>query len=259
MNASNLGELPAAENSGTRSRFAYHSELEPVEGGVSAVPAASDGGDTPGQNTRKPGRGSNGTASATGLPNPEDRLLDISEIARNVGQYYTHHFSLSHRAGDELDTETPITGEVTLTNSGAALILRGHAQTRLRLECGRCLRPVVEPVETDIEEEFDLVAEHSARSYADEVRAVDEDETGSVIDGNVLDLGDLLRQYLLLAAPLTPHCHGGCVDVPMPESVGVFLPAGAVAPPATLAPDAAADNPLRRLAELLAAKERGEE
>ena len=245
MNAKTFSESEGSEN---HSRFAYHNELEPIEGGVSAVSETPIPGN---KEARKPGRGSNGAAISAGLPNLEDRLLDISEIARNLGQYYTHRFSLSHRAGDELDTETPITGEVTLTNSGAALILRGHAKTRLRLECGRCLRPVIEPVETDIEEEFDLVAEHSARSYADEVQAVDEDETGSVITGNVLNLGDLLRQYLLLAAPLAPHCHGGCIDVPMPASVGEFRSADVVITAPALQPD----TPLKHLAQLLATKE----
>ena len=246
MNAKSYHE---AESDGNSSRFAYHNELEPVEGGVRPVESiAKDKAPA-----KKAGRNTNGAHPPTGvngIPGPNDRLLDISEIARNVGQFYKHRFAIEHREGDELDTAEPITGEVTLTNSGAALILRGHAKTVLNMECGRCLRPVQEAVETEIEEEFDLVGEHSAWGTADEVQAVDDDETGAVVKGNILDLGDLLRQYIILAAPANPECPDDCEGVELPEGVELHRADEVVEVHA----EPVADNPLKHLAEMLEAK-----
>ncbi|MBC8140904.1 MAG: DUF177 domain-containing protein [Armatimonadetes bacterium] len=244
MNADNL----PGDGTDNRSRFAYITELEPTEGGVKPVAEAS-----PERATPKHSRGNHViTAGINGIPAAGDRLLDISEIARTLGQYYKHTISIPHRDGDELDFVEPITGEVVLTNSGDALILRGQVKTVLRLECARCLQTVLTPVETSIEEEFDLVGETSAWGVSSDVTAVDGDENGAVIKGNVLDLGDLLRQYLTLAAPTWVECADKCAEIPLPEGV-VFkrLEPGAEEPV-----PASADSPLKHLAELLAEKER---
>jgi len=260
MNARN-NEATEEPVSGSHSRFAYHNELEPVEGGVRAVAEKpKDGKASASKGERKPGphggRQTNGMgATTTGLPGPEDRLLDISEIARSVGMHYTHKFAISHREGDELDTDGPITGEVTLTNGGEALILRGHAKTNLKMECSRCLNLTVQPIETDIEEEFDLVSSHSAWSNDDIVEAVDEDQTGSVIQGNILDLGDLLRQSILLAAPVQPLCREDCPGIDLSAHGGEFRVSVEEEP---VEEEPVPDNPLRHLAELLEAKRREE-
>lgn len=250
MNADDL----SGDGAESRSRFAYHTELDATEGGVRPVVEAPASG----HGSEKPHRPRNNvTAGINGIPAAGDTLLDISEIARTVGQYYRHTVLMPTLASDELDLAEPVTGSVTLTNSGDALILRGHVQTVLNLECARCLQTVPTVVETDIEEEFDLVGQNSAWGSSDDVAAVDGDETGAVIKGNVLDLGDLLRQYLTLAAPTWVDCPDGCEEIPLPEGV-VFKRLSdeddLEAEPAPVP----MDSPLKHLAEMLAAKERGD-
>ena len=181
-----------------------------------------------------------------GVPGPAERLLDISEIARTVGMRYTHRFHIPPYAADDIEYAAPLDGEITLSNTGGLLLLRGDVRTELRLECGRCLTPLVEAVETDLEEDFDLVTSRNAFQQ-EEVQAVDEDTPASVIRGNVLDLGELLRQSLLLAAPLQPLCREDCPGL---DASGQPNVEGAAEP-------AAGDNPLRHLAELLAQKRQG--
>jgi len=225
------------------SRFAYHTETEPNEGGVRSV--------TPPGNRRN---GSSPTATATmpspnrnGVPGPAERLLDISELARNVGMQYTHRFHIPPHEADFIEYIAPLVGQVTLTNTGAVLLLRGDASTTLRLECIRCLVTTEQPVEAELEEEFDLVPGRNA-SHQEEVLAVDEDTPAAVIAGNVLDLGELLRQNLLLAAPTKPLCSEECPGLPNPA-------AGDEDDAAPQVP--VADSPLRHLAELLADRENG--
>lgn len=252
----NSNLFPEAEGGESRSRFAYHNELDPVEGGVKPVAENASPNRPALKGDRKSGRHSGGTfitAGTNGVPAPADRRLDISEIARTVGQFYKHRFAITRREDDEFELAEPITGEVTLTNTGAALILRGRAETVLSIECARCLRPVLTPVETDIEEEFDLVAETTAWSSGDDVQAVDDDETGAVIQGNILDLGDLLRQYVLLAAPTRVECADECEEIPLPEGVTLKRLDDAAEETSDVS---VTDSPLKRLAELIAAKEK---
>lgn len=184
------------------SRFSYHTDDDPGEGGVTSV--------------NPTGRRSSGHAN-NGIPGPAETLLDVSELVRTVGMRYTHHFAIPSTAIEDLGAVTTVRGEVTLTNTGAALLLTGHAAATLLMECVRCLKPTKQPAEAELEESFDLVANHTAYNQ-DEIKAVDENIEASVIDGSIFNLGDLLRQNLLLAAPLQPFCEGGCTNgISVPE------------------------------------------
>ena len=200
--------------------------------------------------------------ASNGVPGPGERLLDISELARTVGMHYVHHFEIPPLEGAEegLTLAAPMKGEIKLTNTGAVLLIAGDVHATLTLECRRCLTPTDVDVDADIEEQFDLVTTNTA-TRQDVVTVVDEDTPASVIEGgSVLNLGELLRQNLLVAAPLQPLCREDCPGIDLSGHVGVAFSAEEDADrdpePAILAPE---DNPLRRLADLLAEKRRQEE
>jgi|GEM_PF-425649 Predicted metal-binding, possibly nucleic acid-binding protein len=242
------GEAGAERSS--KSRFAYHSledEL-PLEGGVRSVGAPGSRGASSGVRGTGQGR--------SGAPGPEERLLDITEIVRHVGMHYRHVFRIPPFQEGDMDAAAPIEGAVTLTNTGAVLLVRGSAKTELRMECARCLATTVQPVETELEEEFDLVSSHDAFQQ-EEVHAVDADGAASVISGNVMNLADLLRQNLLLAAPVQPLCQDECPGID-PGEGATFLREEDALPPEAEAEEPA-DTPLRHLAEMLEAKRRQEE
>jgi uncharacterized metal-binding protein YceD (DUF177 family) len=188
---------------GGRSRFTYHGD-EPEEGGVTSV--------------QPKGQRQAGRPASPGVPGPEERLLDISELVRNIGMRYTHRIGIPPGDLPDLPTATPITGQVTLTNTGALLLLKGHVATSLSMDCYRCLNPTVEAVEVELEEAFPLVAANNAY-HQTEVQAVDEDAPAAVISGNILDLGDLLRQELTVASPPQPLCREDCPGLLKPEEI----------------------------------------
>jgi uncharacterized protein len=86
-------------------------------------------------------------------------------------------------------------------------------------ECGRCLRPISDTVEVEIQELY--AYEHSTTD-----ETTDEDEVGR-LQGDLIDLEPALRDALVLALPTNPVCRedcpGLCPDcgVPLDE-----LPAG---------------------------------
>ena len=184
-----------------RSRFTFDTgDDEPLEGGVHSVVASRE-------------RPAYGHAASNGVPGPEALLLDITELVRNVGMHYVHTFALPAGYEPDVSAAEPIAGKLTLTNTGAALILRGKATTQIATQCGRCLEPRLEPVEAELEESFDLVTGASGR-HSDEVLAVDEENPEApVIENNILNLGEMLRQNLIVAAPLGSTCPDDCPNL----------------------------------------------
>ena len=233
------------------SRFDYFGD-EPTEGGVTSVASEPASPNARGRRDAVMAR-----AHGAGVPGPDERLLDISELTRTVGMHYTHHFAFPAGALPEVETVAPTTGTLTLTNAGAALLLTGKVKATLGLECGRCLNPTEEPIETAIEEHFDLVTRNNAFNQ-EEVQAVDEDSPAAVISANILNVADLLRQNLLLASPLQPLCREDCPGIVLPGVTVTLASDPHFYPdPEEEAPTPGGDNPLKHLAELLEAR-RGE-
>jgi len=241
------------------SRFAYFGEDDdtPLEGGVYSVTPSKSGEENSSDATRSGGGKTRPLPPANGIPGPEARLLDISELVRTTGMHYVHKFHLPAGKEPDFEAATPIEGTLRLTNSGAALLLRGQVTTSLRMECGRCLTQTDIPIEADIEEDFDLITSHNAFRQ-EEVHAVDDDTPASVIKGNVLDLADLLRQNLLLAAPLKPLCREDCPGIVVESKTDKGAKSKKVASAVVTPEETPVDNPLRRLGELLEAKRNAE-
>ena len=54
---------------------------------------------------------------------------------------------------DDLRLAAPIEGEVRLSHTGRGILATAELETAIEATCGRCLRPVVEPIRLRIEEE----------------------------------------------------------------------------------------------------------
>jgi uncharacterized metal-binding protein YceD (DUF177 family) len=247
------------------SRFSYHGD-EPTEGGVHSVGDAAGRKARTGGATGAGGPRGNSEGGRPGVPGPEERLLDITELVHNVGMRYRHHFELEPYVEGDLDVAEPAVGDITLTNTGAALLVRGSAKASLRLDCVRCLASTVQPVEADLEEEFPLVSESTAFRQ-DEVKVVDDSGGAAVVEGNVFNLGELLRQNLLLAAPTAPLCSEECGGIDLAGREGAsYLPPSDDEDPNEVTPepedDAPAEETTRPFADLgalLEAKRRSAE
>ena len=152
--------------------------------------------------------------ASNGVPNPESAQIDIAEVLRTIGMHYVHVLSLpavdcfDPEAGDVPISGT-VEGKISLTNTGALLVLRGKAHATVWLPCSRCLEKYEEPLVVVLEEEYDLVADFTATRQEDVV-AVDQNVTAPVVSGTILDVAELLRQSLTLAEPMQPFCGDAC-------------------------------------------------
>jgi len=87
--------------------------------------------------------------------------------------------------------------------------VRGHLDARLSLDCGRCLEPFEMNLDQDLELFFlphvaDQVEEE------DEVELSDHDMVVAYYRDNRLDLGEAVREQLVLGVPLKAVCRESC-------------------------------------------------
>ncbi len=113
---------------------------------------------------------------------------------------------------DEADVAqaVPLTGQVGMLRTSEGILVEGELAGAITVECSRCLRPVVVPVTVTIEEEF--------KPTVDVVRGnflrVDEEDAALLIDEHhVLDIAEVLRQAVLLEAPLQVFCRPDCAGL----------------------------------------------
>jgi uncharacterized protein len=134
--------------------------------------------------------------------------LDLSEIAHNPGMHSVQE--IDEACPEEIKCTEPVKGSIRLTNTGTLLLIEGTVKATAVLECGRCLEDFTMPVSAKIEEEFRV--EHVGDAMM--VLPMEEDEEASeLVKNNILDIGELVRQNLLVELPISPVCKPECLGL----------------------------------------------
>lgn len=112
-------------------------------------------------------------------------------------------------AGAGFDFRGPVIGEITLANTGAVISARGRLSATVVCECSRCLAPHTVDLDITVNEECRL-AQIDRPAPADE----GEPHPIPILDVDMLDLTELVRQTLALSVPprslCRPDCRGIC-------------------------------------------------
>lgn len=114
--------------------------------------------------------------------------------------------------GTEVEFVGNVTGRVTLRNIGREIAARGHLEAVALMECSRCLTMHEVPIEFDFTETCALTQIDEPLSYT---QVVDEDEAAPIpiLDGDVVDLSELVRQLLVLNLPVRSLCRPDCKGI----------------------------------------------
>ena len=99
-----------------------------------------------------------------------------------------------------------VRGAFRIEKSGNRVSVRGTVTSSARLECVRCLRPFDLEVAADVT----VFAEQSGSLGRAEQDELERDHYMLFHDGRRLDLGETVRESLLLELPITPHCREEC-------------------------------------------------
>ena len=94
-----------------------------------------------------------------------------------------------------------------IRREGKEVELRGDLRTKLEATCGRCLKPVVLPINAPFAERF-----VPAVSWRDEEQHElhEVDLNLAVFDGEAIEMDDLVREEILLAMPGHVLCSEDC-------------------------------------------------
>lgn len=139
-------------------------------------------------------------------------LVSISELVKTPGErkVVLMNEALPPESGIEL--ATPVTGKITLTNTGTLLLVSGKVRAEVVTPCSRCLENATIPVETEILEEFRLNPGAGPEGQTT-VDSEFEEDVESLVTESGIDLQELARQALLVAMPLQPLCKEDCVGL----------------------------------------------
>jgi DUF177 domain-containing protein len=174
-----------------------------------------------------------------------DTAINVAGLLKGpTGEARRYHLTLDRfPLGDGL-VARDVEGRVDLTRLREAVMARVAVEGVVALECVRCLRTYDQAFETSFAEEYRQSVD--LRTGVELAPSDNEDDDTSLIDENhELDLGEVLRQEILVSLPMRPDCGVGCPgpDALLPEQEQPAAIDDRFAALADLLNDDAADEP----------------
>lgn len=104
----------------------------------------------------------------------------------------------------------PLTGNVRFTRTASGVLATGRLHTVVEIECRRCLVAFATPVDFDLEEEF-LPSVDVTTGV--KLPTEDTEEALLIDERHMLDLTEVVRQYLILYREQYPLCSETCAGL----------------------------------------------
>jgi uncharacterized protein len=138
---------------------------------------------------------------------PLEALINVTQLLREpVGS--SQSYDMSGMISEKV--EGFVEGRAKVTRISRGVLVQCEFDGQARLICSRCLDAFLSPVSFTAEEEFLPVADVFGDS---ELSSLGESEGFTIDDKNILDLGELIRQYVLLNLPMKPLCRPDCPGI----------------------------------------------
>lgn len=104
--------------------------------------------------------------------------------------------------GEKIEAVEALNVVGNITSIGDVLTLRASIKTKLDLKCSRCLEAFIYPIDIEIEERFTNNNAHQ------------NDEEIIFVDGNILDITEIVENVIISTLPIkrlcTDNCRGLC-------------------------------------------------
>jgi len=145
---------------------------------------------------------------STRMPRLDPRsplVLDTRELGRRPGSMRHARRTVAAPADWALElVRVPADADVELDLRLEAVmegvLVTGTADAPIAADCGRCLEPMTDRIVVDVQELYGY-------------EPSPDDAEAPVLEGDLLDLTDLLRDAVLLALPLNPVCADDCAGL----------------------------------------------
>jgi uncharacterized protein len=102
----------------------------------------------------------------------------------------------------------PFRGHLQFMRVGQGILVRGKLATTVELECTRCLTTFQSATQFEIEEEFKPTLDINTGTRL--VQEDGQDQATLIDERHILDLGEIVRQDLMLSLPPSPVCRPDC-------------------------------------------------
>jgi uncharacterized protein len=136
---------------------------------------------------------------------PLKALINVTQLLKEpVGS--SQSYDISGTIGEEI--EGFVEGKAKLIRISRGFLVQCKLTAEVKLVCSRCLDTFLCPISFTAEEEFLPISDVSDDSA---LSSSEQSEEFTIDDKNILDLGELIRQYVLLNLPMKPLC---CPDCP---------------------------------------------
>jgi len=135
---------------------------------------------------------------------PLRALINVAQLLKEpVGSSQSH--DISGTIYEEV--EGFVEGKAKVIRISRGVLVQCKLNVEVKLICSRCLNTFLCPISFTAEEEFLPISDLPA----DLALSSPEQSEGFTIDNkNVLDLSELIRQYILLNLPMKPLCRPEC-------------------------------------------------
>jgi len=138
---------------------------------------------------------------------PLKALINVTQLLKEpVGS--SQSYDISGILGD--DIEGCVEGTAKMIHITRGVLVQCELSAEVELICSRCLEAFSCPMSFTAEEEFLRVADMSDDSA---VSSPEQSEEFTIDDRNIVDLGELIRQYVLLNLPMKPLCRPDCPGI----------------------------------------------
>jgi len=138
-------------------------------------------------------------------------IIDLNDITRGNRIYDFHKGKDWWPAEDPnfqvLGLDAPLEVRIEVIRTGDKFIFKGRMAGGITAVCDKCL----DPYHLDLKSEFQLFMVLSSPDSKDhEIELLDEDMNVSFIEGNVIDLDDVVQEQIYLSLPIQFCCIESC-------------------------------------------------
>lgn len=156
-----------------------------------------------------------------GTSNPGERAgertlglqINVAQLLKQTGGATRSYEIVDDIRGleEEIEPRGPVRGTVDLLRTGQGILVTARFQVDLALTCTRCLEAYVSAVNVELQEEFRPLLD-IATGLKNPVMPGD-DQATLIDEHHILDLREVLRQGIVLSAPLYPVCREDCTGL----------------------------------------------
>jgi len=145
---------------------------------------------------------------------PLRALINVAQLLKEpIGSTQSH--DVSGMICEEV--EGFVEGKAKVIHISQGVLVQCKLTAEVKLICSRCLDTFLCPISFTAEEEFPPISDVSGDLA---ISSVEQSEGFTINNKNILDLSELIRQYMLLNLPMKPLCRPDCPGMKEANSHG---------------------------------------